>query len=51
MYQLQLGQIILFVAAGFALPALGMILLAWVLQLFLGYHRPKGVRKLEVENG
>ena len=40
MYQLQLAQIILFIVMGFALPALGMIGLAWVLQILLGYHNP-----------
>ena len=48
---LQLGQIFLFVIVGFALPALGMILLAWVLQLALGYHRPNSVKNQPYECG
>lgn len=51
MYQLQLGQIGLFVLVGFALPALGMVLLAWVLQLFLGYHRPTQTKNQPYECG
>lgn len=48
---LQLGEIFLFVAVGFALPALGMILLAWILQLALGYHRPNSVKNQPYECG
>ncbi|CAN5359146.1 NADH-quinone oxidoreductase subunit A [soil metagenome] len=48
---LQLGEIFLFVAVGFALPALGMILLAWVLQLALGYHRPNSIKNQPYECG
>ncbi|MBX9667812.1 MAG: NADH-quinone oxidoreductase subunit A [Candidatus Obscuribacterales bacterium] len=51
MYELQLTQIIIFVVAGFALPALGMILLAWVLQLVLGYHRPNPMKNQPYECG
>jgi NADH-quinone oxidoreductase subunit A len=51
MYQLQLGQIGLFVLVGFALPALGMVLLAWCLQLFLGYHRPSKTKNQPYECG
>lgn len=51
MYQLQLGQIGLFVLVGFALPALGMVLLAWGLQLFLGYHRPSQTKNQPYECG
>ena len=51
MYQLQLAQIALFVLMGFALPALGMILLAWVLQLMFGYHRPSNVKNQPYECG
>lgn len=36
---------------GFALPALGMILLAWVLQLMFGYHRPGKVKNQPYECG
>ncbi len=51
MYQLQLAQIFLFVLMGFALPALGMILLAWVLQLMFGYHRPSKTKIQPYECG
>ncbi len=47
----QLIQIVLFVVVGFALPALGMILLAWVLQLALGYHRPNPTKNQPYECG
>jgi NADH-quinone oxidoreductase subunit A len=48
---LQLAQIFIFVALAFALPALGMILLAWVLQLALGYHRPNSLKNQPYECG
>jgi NADH-quinone oxidoreductase subunit A len=48
---LQLAQIIIFVVLAFALPALGMILLAWVLQLALGYHRPNSLKNQPYECG
>ncbi|MCC7528529.1 MAG: NADH-quinone oxidoreductase subunit A [Candidatus Melainabacteria bacterium] len=51
MYQLQLAQIFLFVLMGFALPALGMILLAWVFQLMFGYHRPSKTKIQPYECG
>lgn len=51
MYELQLTQIVIFVLAGFALPALGMILLAWVLQLLLGYHTPNAMKNQPYECG
>ena len=51
MYQLQLAQIILFIIMGFALPALGMIGLAWVLQVLLGYHRPSKIKNQPYECG
>lgn len=51
MYHLQLAQIGLFVLMGFALPALGMILLAWVLQLMFGYHRPSKMKNQPYECG
>ncbi len=47
----QLIQIVIFVVVGFALPALGMILLAWVLQLALGYHRPNATKNQPYECG
>jgi NADH-quinone oxidoreductase subunit A len=51
MYQLQLAQIVLFIVAGFALPAVGMIFLAWVLQTALGYHRPNALKNQPYECG
>ncbi|MCW5824036.1 MAG: NADH-quinone oxidoreductase subunit A [Cyanobacteria bacterium TGS_CYA1] len=51
MYELQLSQIFIFVLVGFALPALGMILLAWVLQLVLGYHTPNPIKNQPYECG
>lgn len=51
MYELQVAEIILFVLAGFALPALGMIGLAWVIQNMFGYHRPNAVKNQPYECG
>lgn len=51
MYQLQLAEIVAFVIAGFALPALGMIGLAWVIQNLFGYHRPNPVKNQPYECG
>jgi len=51
MYQLQVAQVFLFVAVGFALPALGMIGLAWVIQRLFGYHRPSKVKNQVYECG
>jgi len=51
MYQLQVVEILLFVAVGFALPALGMIGLAWVIQKLFGYHRPNEVKNQPYECG
>lgn len=51
MYELQVSQIFLFVIVGFALPALGMILLAWVLQIVLGYHTPNPMKNQPYECG
>ena len=48
---LQLAQIVVFVVLAFALPAVGMILLAWVLQLALGYHRPNSLKNQPYECG
>ncbi len=48
---LQLVQILLFVVAGFGFPAVAMILVAWVLQLALGYHRPNSVKNQPYECG
>jgi NADH-quinone oxidoreductase subunit A len=51
MYQLQVGEIVLFVLAGFALPALGMIGLAWVIQILFGYHTPNAIKNQPYECG
>jgi NADH-quinone oxidoreductase subunit A len=51
MYQLQLAQIILFIVMGFALPALGMIGLACLLQMLFGYHRPSTTKNQPYECG
>jgi len=51
MYQLQLAQIAVFVLMGFALPAVGMIGLAWVFQKALGYHRPNPLKNQPYECG
>ena len=51
MYQLQVAEIILFVLVGFALPALGMVGLAWVIQIFFGYHRPNIIKNQSYECG
>jgi NADH-quinone oxidoreductase subunit A len=51
MYQFQVAQIVLFVLMGFALPALGMILLAWVLQSLFGFHRPNPIKNMPYECG
>lgn len=50
-YQLQTFQIIVFILAGFALPALGMIGLAWVLQNLFGYHTPNPIKNQPYECG
>lgn len=51
MYQLQIAQIVLFVVMGFALPALGMIFLAWVVQNVFGYHTPNPLKNQPYECG
>jgi NADH-quinone oxidoreductase subunit A len=51
MYQLQLAEIFIFIVAGFALPALGMIGLAWVIQTVLGYHTPNPLKNQPYECG
>ncbi|HEY9772283.1 MAG TPA: NADH-quinone oxidoreductase subunit A [Planktothrix sp.] len=51
MYQFQLAQILLFIFVGFALPALGMILVAWMAQNILGYYRPNAVKTQPYECG
>ena len=51
MYELQLIQIILFVLMGFALPALGMIFLSYILQVGLGYHTPNPMKIQPYECG
>src|ERR1700722_3013355 len=51
MYQLQLAQIFLFGLMGFALPALGMIGLSWLLQITFGYHTPNPAKIQPYECG
>ncbi len=51
MYQLQIAEIVAFVVAGFALPALGMIGVAWVIQNFFGYHTPNPTKNQPYECG
>lgn len=51
MYELQVAVIILFVLMGFALPGLGMIGLAWVIQKLFGYHVPSAVKNQPYECG
>lgn len=51
MYELQVAEVFLFVIIGFALPGLGMIGLAWVVQLFLGYHKPNPIKNQPYECG
>lgn len=51
MYDLQLIEILIFVGAGFALPAFGMILVAWLAQIIFGYHRPNPVKTQPYECG
>jgi NADH-quinone oxidoreductase subunit A len=51
MYQLQILQVVVFVLAGFALPALGMIGLAWFIQRMFGYHRPNPLKTQPYECG
>ncbi len=50
-YEIQVFQIILFVIAGFGLPAVGMIGLAWIIQKSLGYHRPNAMKTQPYECG
>lgn len=51
MYELQIAEIIVFVLVGLALPAVGMIGLAWVVQKFFGYHTPNPVKNQPYECG
>jgi NADH-quinone oxidoreductase subunit A len=50
-YQLQMLQVVVFVLAGFALPALGMIGLAWLIQRIFGYYRPNPLKTQPYECG
>lgn len=51
MYELQIAQIVIFVIAGFALPALGMIGLSYLLQFLFGYGRPNRLKNQPYECG
>lgn len=51
LYDLQIGVIVVFVIVGFALPALGMIGLAWVIQNLFGYHTPNALKTQPYECG
>ncbi len=51
MYDLQIIQIAIFVLAGFALPALGMIGLSFLLQFLFGYGRPNLLKNQPYECG
>jgi NADH-quinone oxidoreductase subunit A len=51
MYDLQIIQIVIFVLAGFAFPALGMILTSFILQLLFGYGRPNPLKNQTYECG
>lgn len=51
MYDLQVIQIAIFVLAGFALPALGMIGLSLLLQFIFGYGRPNPLKNQPYECG
>jgi NADH-quinone oxidoreductase subunit A len=50
-YDLQIVEIVLFTVAGFALPALGMIGLSFLLQLMFGYGRPNPLKNQPYECG
>ena len=50
-YALQVIEIFAFVALGLALPGLCMIGLAWLIQVFLGYHRPNPMKMQTYECG
>lgn len=53
MYELQILQIFLFVVAGFALPAFGMIGISWLLQSkwVFGHNRPNPIKNQPYECG
>lgn len=53
MYELQLLQIAIFVLAGFALPAVGMIGISWLLQSkwVFGHNRPNPIKDQPYECG
>jgi NADH:ubiquinone oxidoreductase subunit 3 (subunit A) len=51
MYQLQVLQVVVFVLAGFALPALGMIGLAWLVQRIFGFHTTNPLKNQPYECG
>ena len=51
MQSLQTIQIFIFIFLGFALPAVGMVGLAYLLQVMFGYHRPNKVKNQPYECG
>ncbi len=51
MYELQLGQILIFLFIGFFLPAVGMVFLSFMLQVLLGYHTPNAMKTQPYECG
>lgn len=51
MYELQVVQIAIFILAGLALPALGMIGLSYLIQTFFGYHQPGQLKNQPYECG
>jgi NADH-quinone oxidoreductase subunit A len=50
-YDLQIIQVVLFVLAGLAFPALGMILTSYILQFIFGYGRPNPLKNQPYECG
>lgn len=50
-YDLQIIQVVIFVLAGLAFPALGMILTSYILQWIFGYGRPNALKNQSYECG
>ena len=51
LYDLQIIQVVLFVLAGLAFPALAMILTSFILQFIFGYGRPNPLKNQPYECG